>query len=188
MAIVQVFEEWRAELQSVENPISVLTDHKNLEYFTTAKLLNRRQARWAQFLSQFNFKIVYRPGKVGAKPGSLTRRSRDLPKEGNKRLTENFHAVKKPPQILQLEAGLGLGLRLAERSARFEDGDGLGLEEHSAGLHNRHGLNSELRLVNAKIAELFSEAYKWDPFPTEVLAMLEKEVRYCKDITLSECS
>ena len=72
MAIVQVFEEWRTELQSVENPISVLTDHKNLEYFTTAKLLNRRQARWAQFLSQFNFKIVYRPRKVGAKPDSLT--------------------------------------------------------------------------------------------------------------------
>jgi len=42
MAIVRVFEEWRAELQSVENPISVLTDHKNLEYFTTTKLLNRR--------------------------------------------------------------------------------------------------------------------------------------------------
>jgi len=31
MAIVWVFEEWHAELQSVENPISVLTDHKNLE-------------------------------------------------------------------------------------------------------------------------------------------------------------
>jgi len=31
MAIVWAFEEWHAELQSVENPISVLTDHKNLE-------------------------------------------------------------------------------------------------------------------------------------------------------------
>ena len=58
MAIVRAFEEWPAELQSVENPISVLTDH-NLEYFTTTKLLNCRQVRWAQFLSQFNFKIVY---------------------------------------------------------------------------------------------------------------------------------
>jgi len=84
MAIVRTFEEWRAELQSVENPISVLRDHKNLEYFTTTKLLNRRQVRWAQFLSQFNFKIVYRPGKAGAKPDSLTRRSGDLPKEGDK--------------------------------------------------------------------------------------------------------
>ena len=63
MAIVRVFEEWRAELQSVENPISVLTDLKNLEYFMTTKLLNRRQARWAQFLSQFNLKSSTDRGK-----------------------------------------------------------------------------------------------------------------------------
>ena len=72
MAIVRAFEEWHAELQSVENPKSVLTDHKNLEYFTMTKLLNRRQARWAQFLSQFNFKIICTLGKAGAKPDSLT--------------------------------------------------------------------------------------------------------------------
>ena len=120
----------------MENPISVLTDHKNLEYFTTTKLLNHRQARWAQFLSQFNFKIVYRPGKAGAKPDSFTRRSGDLPKKGDKRLTENFHAVIKPHQILRLEAGLrlGLGLGLEERGAELEDICGLGLEERGAGL------------------------------------------------------
>jgi len=134
MAIVWVFEEWRTELQSVENPKSVLTDHKNFEYFTTTKLLNHRQARWAQFRSQFNFKIVYRLGKAGAKPDSLTRRSGDLPKEGDKRLTENFHAVIKPHQILRLEAVLGLELGLEERGAGLEDGRGLGLEKCGAGL------------------------------------------------------
>jgi hypothetical protein len=60
MAIVRAFEEWRPELQSVGNPVNVLPDPKNLEYFTTTKLLDRRQARWSQFLSQFNFQIVYR--------------------------------------------------------------------------------------------------------------------------------
>ena len=120
----------------------------------------------------------------------MTRRSGDLPKKGDKRLTENFHAVIKPHQILRLEAGLGLGLGLGleERGAGFEDGRGLGLEERGARLNDRYGLDSGLGLINAKIAALFSEAYKWDPFPTEVLAMLEKEVRYCKHITLSECS
>jgi len=82
-AFVRAFEEWRAELQSVENPISVLTDHKNLEYFMTAKLLNRWQVRRAQFLFQLNFKIIYRPGKSGAKPDSLTQRSGDHSKEGD---------------------------------------------------------------------------------------------------------
>jgi hypothetical protein len=40
MAIVCTFEQWRPELQSVINPIYVLSDHKNLEYFTMTKLLN----------------------------------------------------------------------------------------------------------------------------------------------------
>jgi len=82
MAIVQVFEEWCAELHPVETLISVLMDHKNLKYFTTTKLLNHQQARWAQFLSQFNFKIIYRPGKAGTKPDYLTQRSGDLPRKG----------------------------------------------------------------------------------------------------------
>jgi len=146
----------------------------------TTKLLNHRQARWGQFLSQFNFKIIYRPGKSEAKPDSLTRRSGDLPKEGDKQLTENFHAVIKPHQILRLDAGLGLEERSAGLKARL----GLGLEEYGTGRDDGCGLG----LVNAKIAELFSEAYNWDPFPTEVLAMLAKEVRYCKDIMLLECS
>ena len=51
LAIVRAFEHWHAELQSVENPIQVLSDHKNLEYFMTSKLHNHRQAKWAEFLS-----------------------------------------------------------------------------------------------------------------------------------------
>ena len=44
----------------------------------TTKQLNRRQARWAEFLSEFNFKIMYRPGKQGEKPDILTQRSQDI--------------------------------------------------------------------------------------------------------------
>ena len=47
----------------------------------TTKQLNCRQARWAEFLSEFNFKITYRPGKEGEKPDTLTRLSQDRPKE-----------------------------------------------------------------------------------------------------------
>jgi hypothetical protein len=45
----------------------------------TTKQLSRRQARWADFLSEFNFVIKYRPGKQGTKPDSLTRRTGDIP-------------------------------------------------------------------------------------------------------------
>jgi hypothetical protein len=57
-----------------------------LKYFTITKLLNRRQTKWFEFLSRFNFKIIYRLGKQGAKPDALTRRLKDLLKKGNERL------------------------------------------------------------------------------------------------------
>jgi hypothetical protein len=66
-----------------------------LEYFTTTKLLNCRQARWFEFLFRFNFKIIYRPGKQEAKPDALTKRSEDLPKKGNERLLHQSQIVLK---------------------------------------------------------------------------------------------
>src|SRR5271156_2641177 len=47
LAIVHALEEWRHFLEGAEHPFKVWTDHKNLEYFMTAKKLNRCQARWS---------------------------------------------------------------------------------------------------------------------------------------------
>ena len=83
LAIVKSFETWRPELASVNEPVRVLTDHRNLEHFMTTKQLNRRQARWAKFLSEFSFRITYRPGKEGEKPDTLTRLAQNRPKRFN---------------------------------------------------------------------------------------------------------
>jgi len=53
--------------------IVVYTDHKNLEYFNTTKLLNRRQARLAEILSEINFKIIYCPGERNSKANAMSR-------------------------------------------------------------------------------------------------------------------
>jgi hypothetical protein len=79
LAIIKAFEEWRPEVAGTDDPIEVFSDHKALEWFMSSKQLNRRQARWSEFLSEFNFVIHYRPGKQGTKPDSLTRRPGDLP-------------------------------------------------------------------------------------------------------------
>ena len=85
LAIVRAFEEWRPELASTDpnHPVNVLSDHRSLEYFMTTKELNRRQARWSEFLSEFQFKIMYRPGKQGTKPDALTRRAGEGPTTRN---------------------------------------------------------------------------------------------------------
>ena len=95
LAIIRCLEEWRPELEGTETPVRVLTDHRNLEYFMSTKMLNRRQARWSEFLSRYNFRIIYRPGKQGEKPDALTRRSEDLPKEGDERLQRQSRIVLK---------------------------------------------------------------------------------------------
>jgi reverse transcriptase-like protein len=68
LAIIKALEEWRPELGGTEEQFDVVTDHKNLQHFMTTKLLNQRQIRWSEFLSRFNFRIVYRPGVQGGKP------------------------------------------------------------------------------------------------------------------------
>jgi len=89
LAIVQAFHEWKRYTRGNPKPIWVLTDHKNLVTFMTTKVPHERQARWMQELSQCNFKIEYRPGTEGGKPDALTRRERNLPTAGDKRLTRN---------------------------------------------------------------------------------------------------
>jgi hypothetical protein len=84
LAIYEAFGSWRHYLEGSGTPVDVVTDHKNLEYFCTTKLLTRRQARWSEYLSGFNMVVRFRPGKLGAKPDALTRRWDVYPKEGDK--------------------------------------------------------------------------------------------------------
>ena len=54
-------------------PFIVWTDHNNLSYLRSARRLNSHQARWALFLSRFNFSLTYRPGSRNTKPEALSR-------------------------------------------------------------------------------------------------------------------
>ena len=78
LAIVRAFEEYRAELEGLANPTQVYSDHKALEYFMTTKNLSVRQARWAELLSRYQFKIIYRAGKANQKSDAFTRREEDI--------------------------------------------------------------------------------------------------------------
>jgi hypothetical protein len=89
-AIVKSLEQWRPECEGSAHPINILTDHKNLEYLMTSKLLNRRQIRWSELLSRFKFKIVYRPEKQGQKPDALISMPGDIPPRGGAEKTKQI--------------------------------------------------------------------------------------------------
>ena len=56
-AIIRALEEWRHYLEGQGKPVEIWTNHKNLEYFMKSQNITRRQARWALFLSWFNFTL-----------------------------------------------------------------------------------------------------------------------------------
>lgn len=104
LAIWDAFSHWRCYLEGAAHKIQVFTDHKNLEYFATTKVLNRRQARWSEGLSMYDYVICYRSGKLGGKPDALTRRSDVYPKTGDGDYAsanpQNVHALFRPGQLL----------------------------------------------------------------------------------------
>ena len=94
LAIVSCIKEWRHYLEGMPR-FPIFTDHKNLEYFMTTKVLTRRQARWSIELSSYDFIITYRKGSLNGKPDALSRRSEYRPEEGGNPVTtflkpENF--------------------------------------------------------------------------------------------------
>jgi len=93
LAIICALEEWRHFLEGVTHLVEIWTNHKNLEYFMTAKKLNCRQARWSLHLARFDFLLHHCPECTMGKPDALSRRA----DHGNRAL-DNENIV-----LLQLE-------------------------------------------------------------------------------------
>ncbi|ESK82457.1 reverse transcriptase-rnase h-integrase [Moniliophthora roreri MCA 2997] len=77
LAIYRALMEWRHYLMGGKFKIVILSDHKNLTYFQTAQKLNRRQARWSLFLSEFDLGLVHIPGKSITQADALSRWSNE---------------------------------------------------------------------------------------------------------------
>jgi hypothetical protein len=107
-AIFMSLEPWRPECESSTDPMNILMDHKNLEYFMMSKLQNQRQTRWCEFLSRFKCKIVFCTGRQDQKPDTLTRMPGDIPLKGGGRKTPTNRAKHgKPGQSIIQNAGSG---------------------------------------------------------------------------------
>ena len=65
------------------------------------KTLSRHQARWSEYLSRFNFKIVYQPENMNTKTDTLTRRSGDLSPNEDERVFQQSGVVLKPDHFLE---------------------------------------------------------------------------------------
>jgi len=82
LTIFEAFKIWQHYLKGLAYSIDIVIDHKNLEYFSTTKVLTRRQVWWSKYLSQFNLVIRFFPGYLGTKPDTLTKQWDIYSKEG----------------------------------------------------------------------------------------------------------
>jgi len=73
LVVIQCLEAWRHFLEGVKGKFEIWLDHKNLEYFISNQKLNRRQVRWALYLSRFDFVLKYVPGRRMGKADGLSR-------------------------------------------------------------------------------------------------------------------
>jgi hypothetical protein len=72
LAIMHALEDWSHHLQGAHHPIEIHTNHKNLEYFMTAKKLNCWQAQWSLELTNFDFTLFHKPGRTMGKADALS--------------------------------------------------------------------------------------------------------------------
>ena len=171
LAIIRCFEHWRPELECTDLPIQVFTDHQALKTFMENKELTRRQARYLDTLSEFNFQVVFRAGKSNSKADALTRMANARPvDEEDERVRQQHQVILTPDRVdiraTEVEAGLFERIHQANR-------DDATCQEYrdaiAKGTRKLHGVKLEqCRIVDGV---LFKRGLLWVPesFYTELL-------------------
>jgi len=75
LAVIRGLEEYRDYLEGHPHKVEIWSDHQNLTFFRTAQKLTRRQARWALFITRFDFVLYHKPGKTMQVEDPLSRRA-----------------------------------------------------------------------------------------------------------------
>ena len=71
LGVVACLKAWRMELLGVR--FHVLTDHRSLEYFDTQPHMSKRQSRWMELLSDYDYDVKHIPGEKNTVADALSR-------------------------------------------------------------------------------------------------------------------
>lgn len=87
-AVVHCLVVWRHYL--LGSKFTIVTDNVANTYFKTQRMLSPKQARWQEFLAEFYFDWVHRPGRENAVADALSRKT-----VGVSRMREHFSVTQK---------------------------------------------------------------------------------------------
>jgi RNase H-like domain found in reverse transcriptase/Integrase zinc binding domain len=118
LAIMKALTHWRQYLGWTKEPFTIMTDHANLQYWKSSKNLNRCTAWWHTDLQEYDYNILYIPGKTNVPPDILSRppdadQGKDdnknvviIPDEKFKITTTNLEGKIKVPNLTEIKWGI----------------------------------------------------------------------------------
>jgi len=86
LPIIKGLQHWRHWLEGTKEPVRIIMDHHNLEYFKNPQPLNRRQLRWLEQLMHYNYKIAYQPRDKNCAADALLRKEEHHPDQANEKV------------------------------------------------------------------------------------------------------
>jgi len=74
LSIIYAVKAFRYLLLGAKHKFLIRSDHNNLKYFRSAKRITPRQARWTEFLQDYDFELEHFPGKSNTIADLLSRK------------------------------------------------------------------------------------------------------------------
>jgi hypothetical protein len=94
LAIIWAVEQFRPYLYG--RKFTIESDHNPLVYIKDSKNKTSKAGRWSEILTEYNYEIVYKPGKLNVKADALSRNSSEeqVLQEANSIRIEDFETTK----------------------------------------------------------------------------------------------
>jgi transposase InsO family protein len=147
LAVIHALKVWRCYLESGQE-VSLVTDHNPNTYWPTKTDMSPRRARWIEFLSRFNYKWQYIPGRQNV-ADPISRHS----------------AFKEAPAATLLGAAyVAVATRRATKGHTDEAPAPAQLPEPAKELQPPSNTNPNLSPVRLNEYATFAVAYEKDPF------------------------
>ncbi len=191
LIIICCLKHWCLELKCTNILIKIFIDHLNLKYFMIIKELIRWQARWAEKLSEYNFKIIYQSRKQILKVNALIRMSDVKSVEANddwKLYQHQMLLLEGKFELQSIEADqeddqkvdqdlTQILLRLNSESDSKSDSDSK-LESKA----NQNSIEEMISIQNQIIVENWMNQLCFD-----IQIIIKQNRRTCQDIDLDNC-
>src|SRR5260221_8243026 len=113
LAIVKALQHWRHWLECTKEPVDIITNHQNLEYFKQPRQLNCCQLQWLEQLTHFNYKIGYCPGSKNSAVDALSCRAELCPEIADEEEPHTLFPLDKFAELAVTE-GIPMDQEMAE--------------------------------------------------------------------------